>query len=144
MKTGIGMIVCLLLASLVPAASALTVDLSSPQAQEEGVTLAPGDTVELNLDITNDSESMVVLRMGVVGKGPIGNLPGISHKPIRILLAPGESVTKTFELVLNEYKGLPAGEYEITLSVFAKGLISKSEWVSDTVNLLMVKEEAEE
>lgn len=140
------MIVCLLLASLVPAASALTVDLSSPQAQEEGVTLAPGDTVELNLDITNDSESidMVVLRMGVVGKGPIGNLPGISHKPIRILLAPGESVTKTFELVLNEYKGLPAGEYEITLSVFAKGLISKSEWVSDTVNLLMVKEEAEE
>ena len=73
MKTGIGMIVCLLLASLVPAASALTVDLSSPQAQEEGVTLAPGDTVELNLDITNDSESidMVVLRMGVVGKGPV-------------------------------------------------------------------------
>jgi hypothetical protein len=105
-------------------------------------TLAPGDAVELNLDVTNDSDwiDLVVMRMDVVGKGPIGNLPGINHKPIRLLLAPGESVTKTFELVLNKYTNLPAGEYEITLSVAAIGLISETE-ASDTVSLVMVKEE---
>lgn len=138
MKTGIGVLMCMFLLGLVPAASALTVDLWSPQ---EGVALTPGDAVELNLDITNDSESidLVVLRMDVVGKGPIGNLPGISHKPIRIVLAPGESVTKTFELVLNKYKNLRAGDYNIAISVEAKGWISQT-LASDTIELLLVKE----
>ena len=149
MKNLIGLVVCVLLASFVPSALAdVTVDLSSPQ---EVITLAPGDTIDLALTIANDSEEeldLVVARMdvqvnekvpgdGIPDPAP-GNLPGISHKPIRVKLAPGDSQTINLELVLPDYKNLPAGDYDITISVVAKGLVSGTE-ASDAVSLLMVK-----
>ncbi len=147
MKTVIGLFVCVLLVTLVPAVSAVTVDLSSEQ---EGTTLAPGDALALSLAVTNDSEGLelVVAVMdvevgdGVPGDGvpnpAPGNIPGISHKPIRIKLGPGESVEKIFELILPDYKQLPAGEYAFTISVVVKGLVSQTE-ASDTVAFLLVK-----
>ena len=64
MKAVIGLFVCVLSLCLVPAVSAVTVDLSSPQ---EGTALAPGDTLELALTVTNDSNApdLVVLVMDV-------------------------------------------------------------------------------
>ena len=147
MKVVIGLFVCVLSLCLVPAVSAVTVDLSSPQ---EGTALAPGDTLELALTVTNDSNApdLVVLVMdvqvgaGVSGDGvpepAPGNIPGISHKPIRIKLGPGQSVTKSLELILPAYKQLPAGEYAITISVEANGLLSQTQ-ASDTIALLLVK-----
>jgi len=151
MKTVMGVLVCMFLMGLVPAVSAVTVDLSSPQGVEvEGVELAPGDAIELTLVIGNDSEDMelviAVLDVqvdkvpgdGVPEPAP-SNIPGISHKPIRIKLGPGESVEKIFELILPAYKQLPAGEYYFTISVAAKGLISETE-ATDSITFLMVKE----
>jgi hypothetical protein len=138
MKAVIGLFVCVLSLCLVPAVSAVTVDLSSPQ---EGTALAPGDTLELALTVTNDSNApdLVVLVLDVqVGDGEPGNIPGISHKPIRIKLGPGQSVTKNLELVLPDYKKLLSGEYAITLSVEANGLLSQTQ-ASDTIALLLVK-----
>jgi len=147
MKTVMGVLVGMFLMGLVPAVSALTVDLSSPQ---EGVTLAPGDALELALSVANDTEDLelavAVLDVqvdkvpgdGVPEPAP-SNIPGISHKPIRIKLGPGESVEKIFELILPAYKQLPAGEYSFTINVAAKGLISGSE-AADSITLVMVKE----
>ena len=138
MKTVTALFVCMISLGLVPAASAVTVDLASPQ---EGMTLTPGDVLELALTVTNDTEDpdLVVLVLDVqVGSGEPGNIPGISHKPIRIKLAPGASVTRNLELVLPLYKQLPAGEYAITISVEAKGLISQTQ-ASDTIAFLLVK-----
>lgn len=147
MKTVMGVLVCMFLMGLVPTVSALTVDLSSPQ---EGVTLAPGDALELVLAVANDTEDLelavAVLDVQVNEKVPgdcipepaPGNIPGISHKPIRVKLGPGESVEKIFELILPAYKQLPAGEYYFTISVAAKGLISGSE-ASDSITLVMEK-----
>ena len=138
MKTVIGLFVCVLLAGMVPAVSAVTVDISSPQ---EGGILAPGDTIELAVTVTNDSESadIAVLTLDVLaGDGEPGNIPGINHKPIRIRLAPGESKSINLELVLPEYKKLPSGSYDISISASVKGLISGTQ-ASDSVSLLMVK-----
>jgi hypothetical protein len=147
MKTVIGLFVCVLSAILVPAVSAVTVDLSSPQ---EGMTLTPGDALELGLAVTNDSEGLelavavmdVEVGDSVSGDGvpepAPGNIPGISHKPIRIKLGPGESVEKLFELVLPDYKQLPAGEYAFRISVVVKGLVSQTE-TSDTLVFHLVK-----
>jgi hypothetical protein len=146
MKTIIGVLACVL-SVMIPTAAAVTVDLASPQ---EGLTLAPGDAIELELTVGNDSEGLelvvsvmdVEVGDGVPGDGipdpAPGNIPGISHKPIRIKLGPGESTTKVFELVLPRYKQLPAGEYAFTISVTAKGLISQTE-AADTLAFLMVK-----
>lgn len=147
MKTVIGLFVCVLSLSLVSTVSAVTVDLSSPQ---EGTTVAPGDTVELTLTVTNDSEAVefVIAFMdvevgdrvsgdGIPEPGP-GNIPGISHKPIRIKLAPGESTTIDYELVLPAYSNLPAGTYAFTISIEANGLLSKTE-SSDTVEFFLEK-----
>jgi len=147
MKTAIGLFVCVLSLSLVSTVSAVTVDLSSPQ---EGTTVAPGDMVELSLDIANDSEAfeLVIAFMdvevgdrisgdGIPEPGP-GNIPGISHKPIRIKLAPGESTTIDFELVLPDYAKLPVGTYAFTISVEASGLISQTD-AGDTLEFLLVK-----
>ncbi len=147
MKTVVGLFVCVLLAAFVPSVSAVTVDLSSPQ---EGTTLAPGDSLEVALTVTNDSDAVdtvvVVLDVQVNEKVPgdgipvpaPGNIPGISHKPIRIKLAPGQSVTRNFELVLPDYTNLPPGDYNMTIIADASGLLSKTE-ASDSVSLLMVK-----
>jgi uncharacterized membrane protein len=147
MKTVIGLFVCVLSLSLVSTVSAVTVDLSSTQ---EGTTVAPGDTVELSLNVTNDSEEVefVIAFMdvevgdrvsgdGIPEPGP-GNIPGISHKPIRIKLAPGESTTIDYELVLPDYANLPAGTYAFTISIEAKGLLSKTE-SSDTLEFFLEK-----
>ncbi len=144
MKTLTGLFVCMLLAGLVPAASAVTVDLSSPQ---EGATLAPGDTLELALTVANDSTwldlAIVMMDVEVTTTDPNapapGNIPGISHKPVRIWLAPGKSVTRDLELVLPDYKKLPAGEYAVTISVEVLGVISQTQ-AGDSVSFLMVKE----
>jgi hypothetical protein len=138
MKTAIRLFACVVSMSLVPAVSAITVDLSSPQ---EGAILAPGDTLELALTVGNDSEGvdLAVLIMDVeVGGGEPGNIPGINHKPIRIKIGPGQSVTKNLELVLPAYKQLPPGEYAITISVEAKGLLSQTE-ATDAIALLLIK-----
>lgn len=147
MKTLIQLLAYALLVTLVPAVSAVTVDLSSEQ---EGMTLAPGDALTLSLSVTNDSEALelavavmdVAIGDGVPGDGvpepAPGNIPGISHKPIRIKLGPGESVEKLFELVLPNYKQLPSGEYAVTISVVVKGLVSQTE-ASDTIAFLLVK-----
>lgn len=147
MKTVIGLFVCVLSLSLVSTVSAVTVDLSSPQ---EGTTVAPGDTVELSLNVTNDSEAIefVIAFMdvevgdrvsgdGIPEPGP-GNIPGISHKPIRIKLAPGESTTIDYELILPDYVKLPVGTYGFTISIEASGLISKTE-SSDTLEFFLEK-----
>lgn len=137
MKRVMFMAVCLFVLAFVSEVSAITVDLSSPQ---EGVTLAPGDSLELDLTVTNDSDALelAVLRMDIVGKGSIGNIPGISHKPIRLILAPGESVTKVFELVFPDYKLLPPGEYIIDIAVIAYGRVTETE-ATDTITLVLVK-----
>lgn len=147
MKTVTGLFVCVLSLSLVSTVSAVTVDLSSPQ---EGTTVAPGDTVELTLTVTNDSEEVefVIAFMdvevgdrvsgdGIPEPGP-GNIPGISHKPIRIKLAPGESTTIDYELVLPDYSNLPTGTYAFTISIEANGLLSKTE-SSDTLEFFLEK-----
>lgn len=137
MKKVMLLAVCLFVLAFVSKASAISVDLSSPQ---EGVTLAPGDSLELGLTVTNDSDApeLAVMRMDVVGKGSIGNIPGISHKPIRLILAPGESVTKVFELVFPDYKLLPAGEYIIDIEVIAYGRVTGTE-ATDSITLVLVK-----
>ena len=137
MKTLVGLVVCIASLSMVPAASAVTVDLASLQE----VPLVPGDTLGLSLTVANETEApdLAMLVMDAdIADGP-NNVPGISHKPIRIKLAPSASETKTFELILPLYKQLPAGEYTITISVTAKGLISKTE-SSDSISFVMIKE----
>lgn len=146
MKTVIGLFVCVCALILAPAVSAVTVDIASPQ---EGMTLVPEDTLQLSLTITNDTNEpeLAVMVLDVqVGDGEPndgipeqpGNIPGISHKPIRVKLAPGESVIKDFELVLPPYKQLPAGEYAFTISVEAYGLRSQTQ-DSDMIAILMIK-----
>lgn len=147
MKAVIGLFVCALLGIVAPGVLAVTVDLSSEQ---EGTTLAPGDALDVALTVGNDSEAIelavavmdVQVGDGVSGDGipqvAPGNIPGISHKPIRIKVGPGESITKIFELILPDYKKLPAGEYAFTISVVVKGLISQTE-ATDTLAFLMVK-----
>lgn len=147
MKAVFGLWAVIVALSLAPAVSAVTVDLASPQ---EGTTLAPGDALQLSLTVNNETENpdLVVLVLdvqvgsGVPGDGvpepAPGNIPGISHKPIRIKVAPGASVTRTLELVLPLYKQLPAGEYAVTITVEAVGLISQIQ-SSDSVSFLLVK-----
>jgi len=147
MKKVIGLFVCALSLSLVSTVSAVTVDLSSPQ---EGTNVAPGDTVELTLDVVNDSEALelVIAFMDVevgdrisgdgVPEPAPGNIPGISHKPIRIKLAPDESTTIDFELILPDYVKLPEGTYLFTISVEASGLMSQTE-SDDTLEFSLVK-----
>lgn len=135
MKSRVTLWVCVLAMGLVPSASAVTVELSSPQA---GETLEPGDTLEITLTVTNDTDepdqvvsvldSQVTVKNpgdGIPDPGP-GNIRDISHKPIRIKLGPGESVTRHIRLVLPDYSQLPAGEYAATVSVESDGQYSRT------------------
>lgn len=97
LRLTIALAACLAFAAVSSTASAVTVELSSPQ---EGATLSLGDTLTLTMTVTNDAAvpDRVVARVSVDIGGTILGCQGTGA--LQANLAPGESASKTVTLTI--------------------------------------------
>ncbi len=107
-------------------AQAVTIDLSSPQ---EGEVLGPGDTVELTMVVTNDTDKkdIVFVWLSMVIETEERTIVLGRARPLRLKMDAGDEVTKTIAATIPEFlPELPFGLLDVTIEATADGKRSKT------------------
>lgn len=120
---------------LIPAAQAVTLDLSSPQ---EGTTVHPGDTVEMTATVTNDTEETDLILLTFTLTVDIPDHPVSVSGEFRLVLEAGESVSESYGIEIPADLQLP-GPATVTIEATATGVDSGTE-DSDTLTLTVAPE----
>jgi len=119
-------------------ASAVTLEMTS--SPESGSTVSPGDEVSLGLTITNetDEKDIIMVRFNMTIETDRGVITiGGSGRPLRLRLAPGQSVSKSIAAVIPEgLADLPFDFVKFTIKVVAEGKRSQTS-AEDSVTLTL-------